>query len=588
MTDAARLWALVWLSAGHHVGCSPNPHQIAPYGVRSDLSRSDGPANAPDGRFTGPTPKFANTDADGACVTALSSVYSVRRGLIPAAALLATGLATVPAAAASSAHPRLVHAVVVVKPDTALPLQVSGGKVLHVFRNVSAELVAAPLASLEALSLDARVAGMTPDRTGHVAGDEGKGPNGNGVLAAKAIGDQAGKDGTGSGVNVALLDTGLTDTAALSRSSGRVTDGTDVSQLAQSDGKALTSGTFTDGYGHGTFLASLIAGGKVPGSGDRAIGIAPSARIVVVKVADSNGNTSLSEVLAGLDFVAAHARAIQVVNLALAVDRPTAPAYGADPLTAAVEHVRSLGVVVVAASGNVAGQVGDPGLDPQALTVGAADVSKPGPPQVTSFSGSGVVDGVSKPDVVAPGMHVLGVMPQSSLIAQQNPQGWAGNGLFKGSGTSEATAVTSGVVAAYLSDHPNADPATVKGALRKGAQDMKDKRAGQGLVQLVHGNGKASDKDLGESTLDSTAWQNNTWAGVPNWQSWLAASWSGPAWDAASWSAASWSAASWSAASWSAASWSAASWSAASWSAASWSAASWSAASWSDYTWGDQ
>src|SRR5207302_237442 len=81
------------------------------------------------------------------------------------------------------------------------------------------------------------------------------------------------------------------------------------------------------------------------------------------------------QVLAGLDWVASHARAIQVVNLALAVERPTAPAYGADPLTVAVEHVRSAGVVVVAAAGNKAGEVRDPGLDPQALTVGAADLS---------------------------------------------------------------------------------------------------------------------------------------------------------------------------------------------------------------------
>ena len=61
---------------------------------------------------------------------------------------------------------------------------------------------------------------------------------------------------------------------------------------------------------------------------------------------------------------------------------------GADPLTAAVEHVRAAGVVVVAAAGNKAGQVGDPRLDPQALTVGAADVSGK-KPQVAAFSGSG-------------------------------------------------------------------------------------------------------------------------------------------------------------------------------------------------------
>jgi serine protease AprX len=494
---------------------------------------------------------------------------------------------------AATSHPhaagKLVRAVVVVRPGTRLPLSVAGGRVQSVFRNVDAELVRAPLGSLEALASDPRVVGMTPDRTGRVTGDDAKDvkdANDNGVLAAKAVGDSAGKPDTGAGINVALLDTGLTDTPALRRDSGRVTDGVDVSTLA-SGGAARTSGQFLDGYGHGTFLASLIAGGKVPGSGDRAIGIAPAARIVVVKVADDAGNTSLSEVLAGLDWVAAHSRAIQVVNLALAVDRPTSPAYGADPLAAAVEHVRAAGVVVVAAAGNVAGQVGDPGLDPQALTVGAADVSNK--TKVADFSGSGVVDGVSKPDVVAPGVHVLGVMPPDSRIAHDNPQGWSANGLFKGSGTSEATAVASGVVAAYLSDHDHAgaDPQQVKSALRHGADDVKDSRAGDGLVRIVHGKlDKASAADTGVAGFNASTWNANAWTGVPNWQSTLESMWSAASWSAASWSSATWSAASWSASSWSAASWSAASWSAASWSAASWSAASWSAASWSDYGWG--
>lgn len=532
-------------------------------------------------------PKFRRLDAEGA---------NVSRRL--ASTLVATAVVLVGAPVAATAAPTgpVVHAVVTVRPGVAVPLAVPGGRVLHAFPHVGAELVSAPLSSLEALASDPRVAGMTPDRRGHVAGDDGE-DNGSasaGVLASKVLGGAAGKEGTGAGVNVALLDTGVSDTDALNRASGRITDGVDVSALA-SGGDALTSGQFTDGYGHGTFLASLIAGGRVHGSGDRAIGVAPAARIVVVKVADSSGQTSLSEVLAGLDWVAAHARAIQVVNLALAVDRPTAPAYGADPLTAAVEHVRAAGVVVVAAAGNVAGQVGDPGLDPQALTVGAADVS--GRPSVTSFSGSGVVAGVSKPDVVAPGLHVLGVLPADSAVAKANPQGWARAGLFKGSGTSEATAITSGVVAAYLSVHPDADPLAVKAAVRTDARAMRDARAGAGLVQMTSSTVGDSPSAAGEASFDSASWNANAWTGVPGWQAqlesmwsgaaWTAATWSAATWSAATWSASSWSAVSWSAVSWSAATWSAASWSAVSWSAATWSAASWSAASWSDYGWGD-
>lgn len=512
---------------------------------------------------------------------------------LSAALALSVGVsvaATAAPAAAATEHP--VRAVVTVAPGVALPVTAPGVRVRNVFRSVGAEVVSATPAALRGLAGDPRVAGVTPDRHGRIAGDDGVDESAaHGVLASDALGGAAGRPGTGAHVNVALLDTGVSDTRALSRASGRITDGVDVSQLA-AGGEARTSGEFTDGYGHGTFLASLIAGGRVPGSGDRAIGVAPAARIVVVKVADAQGDTSLSEVLAGLDWVAAHARAINVVNLALAVDRPTGPAYGADPLTVAVEHVRAAGVVVVAAAGNKAGEVGDPGLDPQALTVGAADVDRTSA-QVASFSGSGVVAGVSKPDVVAPGVHVLGVINSDSLIAATHPEGRVSHWLFKGSGTSEATAITSGVVAAYLAQHPDASPLQVKSAVRNAATGMHDSRAGAGMVQLVNGaGGDVSATAAGEASFDAVSWSANAWQGVPGWQTQLQSMWSGPAWDAITWSAITWSAVSWSsstwsAVSWSAVSWSAVSWSAVSWSAVTWSAVTWSAVSWSDYGWGD-
>ena len=515
------------------------------------------------------------------------------------AVCVGAGVAAVPvsASASVSAPERPIRAVVVVRPGVALPLTVAGGRVITVMRNVGAEVVSASPSVLQALAADPRVAGMTPDRHGRVSGEDGPDSHaGAGELAAKLLGGDAGKAGTGAHVNVALLDTGVSDTAALSRASGRITDGVDVSHLA-AGGPALTSGHFEDGYGHGTFLASLIAGGKVPGSGGVGLGVAPAARIVVVKVADDQGNTSLSQVLAGLDWVASHAQAIDVVNLALAVDRPTAPAYGADPLTAAVEHVRAAGVVVVAAAGNKAGEVGDPGLDPQALTVGAADLRR-ARPQVAPFSGSGVVAGVTKPDVVAPGVHTLGMINPSSQIAADHPEGWARHGLFKGSGTSEATAVTSGVVAAYLSRHPHATPLQVKAAVREDAVPMSDRRAGAGLVQMTDSVvDPATPASAGEGDFTPATWNANAWNGLPGWQTQLESMWSGPAWDAVTWSAVTWSAVSWSssqwsavswsAVSWSAVSWSAVSWSAVSWSAVSWSAVSWSAVSWSDYGWGD-
>jgi serine protease AprX len=504
-------------------------------------------------------------------------------------------------AAAQPSAARNLHLVLTVRPGMPLPTTLPAGHVLASFPRVGAELVSVPASEVDALRADPAVAGLSPDWRGHVTGlgaNSHSAPGHNGVgggpadgeSAPQTVGGNAGAPGVGAGVTVALLDTGVNDTAALNRSSGRLVDGIDLSHIS-SGGVPITTGPFTDAYGHGTFLASLVAGGPVPGSGGLGVGVAPAAHVVVVKVAGSDGQTSLLQVLAGLNWVAAHASSIQIVNLSLAVTRPTAPAYGADPLNAAVEDVRADGVLVVAAAGNTPGQVGDPGMDPTALTVGAAQFHGRSA-QVAPFSGSGVVDGVAKPDVVAAGVHVLGVMSPGTEVARTNPQGWTRDGLFLGSGTSEATAITSGVAAAYLSTHPGSTPLQVKVGLRTSADPLCSAAAGAGLVTLgnapahsvgcggwQHRSPGVSDPS-GEAAFDAAAWQAASWLnGV--WESWLAAAWS-----ASSWSASSWSASSWSASSWSASSWSASSWSASSWSASSWSASSWSASSWSDLGWG--
>jgi hypothetical protein len=122
-------------------------------------------------------------------------------------------------------------------------------------------------------------------------------------------------------------------------------DGVDTSGLNDDNGTIKEQGVFTDGYGHGTFMASLIAGDKVTGSGNLAIGVAPGATVDVVKVADAQGNTSLAAVLAGLDWVATHSDSVDVANLSLAVDPPSSQ-YGIDPLNFAVTQTRAAGVTV--------------------------------------------------------------------------------------------------------------------------------------------------------------------------------------------------------------------------------------------------
>ncbi len=434
------------------------------------------------------------------------------------------------------------------------PVAGPGVAVLAHLGGIGAEVVRAAPATLRTLRRDARVAGLRTDapvRTSTASVDS----SGTGVFPWQRLGAQAGRPEAGREVTVAVVDTGIADTPALNRASGRLVDGVDTSGLAAgglSTGHEVdTEGVFSDGFGHGTFMADLLAGGAVPGvdtGADRGLGVAPGARVVSVKVADDGGVTSLSAVLAGLDWVASH-RPIDVVSLSLAADRPGG-AYGADPLTMAVRHLRHAGVSVVVAAGNTAGEVADPGFEPQALTVGAADTTDEAP-SVAPFSGAGMVHGVQKPDLVAAGVHLQSLLPADSEIARSYPTAQLPSGLWRGSGTSQATAVTAGVVAMYLGAHPGASPAAVSAAMRGAAAPMADSRAGAGML-AVPGSADVPDVDVG--TLDRQAWWADGWD-APGWVQALNAAWSTDVWTATSGSSKPWSAKSWSAKSWSAEPW---------------------------------
>jgi serine protease AprX len=356
------------------------------------------------------------------------------------------------------------------------------------------------------------------------------------VLASAGLGGAAGSAGAGAGVRVALVDTGVSDTAALNRRSGRLVDAVDAS----TPGTLRTGGTYLDGYGHGTFMASVLAGGPVAATGGKAVGVAPGATVLNVRVAKSDGSTSLSRVLGGLEWISEHADDVDVANLALSHDRPH-KAYGADPLTDAVEKVRDAGVTVVVSSGNTRGEVGDPGFDPRVLTVGAADL---GTGRVAPFSGSDVVHGYAKPDVVASGVDVVGLLPTGSVVERDPSTKHLGHGLFRGSGTSQSTAITSGLAAILLAANPAATPLQVKASLRCAASDLRGHRDGAGLVrtttdlcsgtdgQALDGSGDLS----GEADFDASSWAASSWAA----SSWAASSWAASSWAASSWAASSW------------------------------------------------
>src|SRR3954469_1078656 len=105
---------------------------------------------------------------------------------------------------------------------------------------------------------------------------------------------------TGRGVDVALIDTGVTPVQGLT--GDKLVYGPDLSFDSQDSSHAAD----VDGYGHGTAMAGIIAGNDGVAGGYR--GVAPDARLVSVKVGASNGATDVSQIIAGIDWVVQHAQ----------------------------------------------------------------------------------------------------------------------------------------------------------------------------------------------------------------------------------------------------------------------------------------
>ena len=412
---------------------------------------------------------------------------------------------------------------------------------------------------------------------------------------------------SGTGVTVAVLDTGVSQVPDLGN---RVVARVDLTP--DHDGE--------DYFGHGTHLAGIVAGSGVESDG-RWKGVAPRARIVSVKVAGADGSTDVSVVIAGLQWVASHRSDynIRVLNLAFGTDGQQT--YSLDPLNYAVEQVWFSGVLVVVSAGNRgsdAGAINKPGDDPFVLTVGAVDVkgsAERDDDVVAPFSSRGVTpDGFRKPNIVAPGITIVSARVPGSTIDQLHPSARVGDDYFKGSGTSQATAIVSGVAALMFQADPSLTPDVVKTVLiaTAGKSSSLGIGSGSGLVDaagavnavlggrfryvsanagLVPSTGLGSIEgsrgtlhvyaDLdGDGQLEVVKGEVDA-LGAP----WTSTSWSSTSWSSTSWSSLTWSGAGWDSTSWSNTSWSGTSWSSTSWSSTSWSSTSWSNTSWSSLTW---
>jgi serine protease AprX len=276
----------------------------------------------------------------------------------------------------------------------------------------------------------------------------------------------------GAGVGVAVVDTGI---------DGQLVDFNSASGTSRVIATAVTNPgatTVFDTYGHGTDVAGIIAGnGDTRKHSDplygQYVGVAPGANLVAIKVSDEYGNASVLDVIDGIEFAIVHQRDYNIRVLNLSLSSATPQSYKTDPLDAAVEAAWKHGIVVVAAAGNrgAAGNAVEfaPANDPYGITVGAVDengTSNPLDDTITPWSSRGVTqDGFQKPDVYAPGAHIVSVLAPNSYFASECPSCIIGGDYIRTSGTSMAAPMISGLVADLLQARPGLTPDEVKGAI---------------------------------------------------------------------------------------------------------------------------
>ncbi|MGP8160313.1 MAG: S8 family serine peptidase [Candidatus Dormibacteria bacterium] len=571
-------------------------------------------------------------------------------GVAIASATMSVAAAPLPAGPPSAPVPVIVRGAPGSLAAVDRDVSEAGGRVTEQIPLITASAAEVPGGAIGWLSAQPGIVEVTPDGPVQLASASYSPTTDPGSLynVEQSLGvDQAWEDGyTGSGVGVALIDTGVTPVEGLA-GPGQIINGP---ALSFDSGSA--SLRYLDAYGHGTFMAGIIAG-RDPGTtpADYAsessdfLGIAPDAHIVNVKVGSANGAVDVSQVLAAIDWVVTHrddpGLNIRVLNLSFGTD--SIQSYLVDPLAYAAEVAWHDGIVVVAAAGNQGSsstQLDDPASDPYLLAVGASQGSGSSL-AVAPFSSAGSSN--RSPDVVAPGTSIESLRDPGSVIDDEyGSTAEVGSRWFLGTGTSEATAVVSGLAALLVQEYPSATPDQIKGLLTSTATPVA------GASSLVAGNGEVSaaaavqaslpatvqnypestgtgsleaargslhvsldgvvlsgEQDIFSDAVDTASlaaaeanadsWSGGTWNGAVwsggHWvRSTIGIHWAYAAWTSDSWAGVPWADVTtpsgvWTGTSWSGTSWSGTSWSGTSWSGTSWSGTSWSGTSWSDASW---
>lgn len=293
----------------------------------------------------------------------------------------------------------------------------------------------------------------------------------------------------GNGTKIAILDTGINGN--LSIFSKRIITWKDF----------LGNGSKPyDDSGHGTAVASIIAGGRTydPKSGKLIFtGVAYAANLIVGKIATSDDTIPDCNLVVNAIKWAVELGA-NLINLSISCNYP---ANGNSPLDQEIDLASSKGVAVIASAGNTmlvnSSTISSPGDARSAITVGATNTVGT---MIESYSGRGPTeDGRLKPDLVAPGgsPSVSGV--EAALINGEFANFWWG--------TSFSTALVTGISALLKQADPSLTPAELKTTLESTASPLSDNTPnledGYGLVNGEQAYVKLHGQDSFLSTLSA-------------------------------------------------------------------------------------
>ena len=381
-----------------------------------------------------------------------------------------------------------------------------------------------------------------------------------------------------------------------------VDSGVDPDRVADFGGRIVQHVSFSsrtpdqrkDDLGHGTIVTRLAAGGATAYPG-----VAPTARIVSLRVLDKDGGGVTSDVLKAIEWIYKNrdSYGIRVANFSLT--SPYASWGLRDPLNTAVRQLWLSGTVVVTSAGNLGpGQMlYAPASDPFVITVGAVDINNSlgtDDDSCPAWSSRGyTADGFAKPELGAPGRYMVGPMLPSSTLTSIFGNRIVAPGYMWMSGSSFATPLVAGAAAQILARNPRLTPDQVKGALMLTARHLpsaEPRCAGVGEIDAAAAaqltNPPNANENLfafvedrnGRKVFDARKWADAVSANA----NWTSANWASANWTTANWVASNWTSSQWSAANWTNSNWTSSNWTNSNWTSANWTAANWVASIASD------